>query len=75
MTSHLVFQHPESCQFAQKMKIINLLGHTLYAFAQIPIKTLQPSTSILEAARLTQQVMENALRIRQTFEPPYIRHG
>ena len=74
MTSHLIFQHPESCQFAQKMKIINLLGHKLYAFAQIPIKTLQPS-STLEAARLTQQVMEDPFGIRQIFEPPHIRHG
>ena len=75
MTNHLIFQLPESSQFTQGKKITNLLGHTLYAFAQIPIKTLQPSTSILEAARLTQQVMENALGIRQTFEPPHIRHG
>ena len=63
MVSHPVFQHPESRQFAQRMKIVNLLGHTLYAFAQIPIKTLQPS-STLKTARLTQQIMEDPLGIR-----------
>ena len=72
MTSHPIFQLPESRQSAQKMKIANLLGHTLYALAQIPIETPQPSA--LKAARLTQQFMENPFGIRQIFEHPHIRH-
>ncbi len=73
MTSHLIFQLPESGQFAQKTKITNLLGHALYALAQIPLEMFQPSA--LMVARLTQQFMENSFGIRKIFEPPQIRHG
>ena len=73
MANHLIFQFPESGQCTQKTKITNLLGHTLYAFAQIPIEMPQPSA--LKAARLTQQIMEGIFGIRQTFELPHIRHG
>ena len=34
MTSHPIFQFPESSQSAQKTKIANLLGHALYALAE-----------------------------------------
>ena len=73
MTSHLIFQLPESGQFAQKTKITNLLGHALYALAQIPLEMFQPSA--LKAARLTQQLSEIFLGICQIFEPAHIRYG
>ena len=73
MTSHLVFQLPESSQFTQETKITNFLGHTLYTLAQIPIETLQPSA--LKTARMAQQLSEVFLGIYQIFEPSHIRHG
>ncbi len=73
MTSHSLFQFPESSQSTQKTKITNLLGHALYALAQIPLEMFQPSA--LKATRLTQQLSEIFLGICQIFEPPQIRHG
>ena len=73
IANYLICQSPESDQCTQKMKITNLLGHMLYALAQISIETFQPSA--LKAARLTQQLMEDIFGIRKIFEPPHIRHG
>ena len=74
MANHLVLQFPESSQSSQKAEVANVLGHKLYALAQISIETFQLS-SAFTSARLPEQIVEDPLGIRQIFEPLHGRHG
>ena len=74
MANHLGLQFPESSQSTQKAEVANVLGHKLYALAQIPIEIFQPSRAFT-AARLPEQVVEDPPGIRQVFKPLHGRHG